>query len=137
MPTGNKNIAVAGKDTQFPAGTTGNPNGRPRGPRQVKVTINRIFEDALWRIEESGSNPLTVIQDIMDDPEIDIKLRFEAAREMCKYIIPNLPRQIEVKNTHEIVMTQEQIIKRFKQIQQEVENPVVIDVVFQEALDGT
>jgi len=88
----------------------------------------------LEHIVEGGTNPLKLIADIADDPEIDLKTRFEAAKELCKYIIPNLPKQIEVKHEHEIVLTQEQILNRFKQIEQELMNPTVIDAVFEEEL---
>jgi hypothetical protein len=118
----------------FPVGVSGNPNGRPKGPRQIKVTLNRIFEDALEHILDGGTNPLTFIANVMDDEDADIKLRFEAARELNKYITPNLPRQIEVKNTHEVIMTQEQILLRFKQIEEELKTPVTIDAVFEEVL---
>lgn len=76
------------------------------------------------------------MQQIMDNEDIDVDTRMTAAKELAKYIIPNLPRQIEVKATHTVELTEEQIFARFRQLEQQRAQLPSIDAVFEEIVNA-
>jgi hypothetical protein len=45
MPSGNPNIAEAGKNNQWGPGQSGNPKGKPKGARHLRTIVQELLAD--------------------------------------------------------------------------------------------
>lgn len=100
-----------------------NPKGRTPGAKQkITVTLEHWFLNSIRHIKETSDNPLVVMAEIMTNPSNSDKLRLTAAEALAKYIVPTLPQTMELKVDHfnNNDLTQEQLMIRLQQIQQEL-----------------
>lgn len=117
----------------FKRGKSGNPNGRPKGATNaVQIRLHRMFEDAVNDLSD-GDNPLTVIAEVMNDPALmeiindplssnfdimnALRLRLQAASDLSKHIVPNLPKELNVNVNHfETEISKDEMLLRLEEI---------------------
>jgi len=115
---------------RFKAGTSGNPNGRPKGSKsKTSVILSEWFDSTVKDLKHQDvPNPLTLFASFMMDETKNDKIRLAAAIEFGKYVLPRPePEQKVVHEHYNVPETKEQLMLRLQEIYNTFNAPKQLD----------